>query len=646
MHHSPLPRYHYWLYALLITLSFVTQTARASSLGEHHRVPLAEGWQYRWGDSPFKDGVPEWTQDSAPLDWLQIQYPSDPPFRDGQNNVWYRYRLPEGKLPGNSLYITSVDLIVEVYLEGERIYHYGEFAADGTGSFAGWPWHLIDLPHGSEGKYLYFRIYSDYSDIGLAGEIMLGSEYAHIQHIVRSNLAPVSVGLILLACGVIMLLSNIRCWRGPVFMMGLFFINLGLTPIQESQIKQLLFFEPKFWQFFMAISYFCLPITMAAFVHSLYGKGIWSLHKIVWMAHTVFLVVAISLSTAGIVNLSSFYVYFDVLAFFTLFLLATALTAKARSSDSNQKILTTGFWLLYAAMLYNGLAAHGIIPFAPRFEYLGPLLLGICFLVILIRHYTRLNQKIKHRSQKLEELNASLEQIVEERTNTLKQLNRSKDQFFAIIAHDLKSSISAQLFLLQDYEQTRTGVPPQDVPELRRNCQKTYNLLTRLLTWARGQQGQLNTNKETLAARGLVEGVLSTLRAQAAAKHIELRCIPHDEPLIHADADMISTALRNLIANAIKFTPPGGWVTVKIRLEDEQTRFTITDNGIGLPDAIIEGLFLPKSYEAISTDTEGTKGSGLGLLLCKEFIDAHQGEITASAPDAGGAQFSFTLPTR
>ena len=215
----------YWLSALLLIVSFGALSTEGSSLGDNVRVPLEDGWHYRWGDSPISNGVPEWTQDGDHLAWLPIEFPSDPPFREGQNNVWYRYPLPTGELPGNSLYIFSVDLIVEIYLEDQLIYNYGSFAADGSGSFEGWPWHLIDLPHDSAGKDLYFRIYSDYSDIGLWGEISLGSEYAHLQHIIRRDLLPLTVGLLFITCGIAMILSNLICWRTPILLMGVFMLN-------------------------------------------------------------------------------------------------------------------------------------------------------------------------------------------------------------------------------------------------------------------------------------------------------------------------------------------------------------------------------------------------------------------------------------
>ncbi|MDQ8195846.1 HAMP domain-containing sensor histidine kinase [Coraliomargarita sp. SDUM461004] len=633
-----------WSYLCLFLGALATSPLEAISHDQLKREPLTGTWHYRWGDSPIINGVPEWTQDSDKLAWMPIGFPSDPPFREGQNNVWYRYDLPETKLPGHSLFILSVDLLVEVYLEAERIYTYGNFAEDGSGNFQGWPWHLIQLPHNSSGKSLYFRVYSDYSDIGLWGDISLGSEYAHLQHMIRQDLLPITLGLALIVGGIAMLGSTMFCWRIPVLTLGVFLINLGCIPITESQIKQLILFHPILWQFFAAGCYFSLPITMAAFIHALYGKGRYYCYQLVWMAHLIFLLLAIGLSLTGSTNLSSFYLYFDTLALITLFVLSITLTVAAIDGNTDQRIIAGSFWLFYIVMLYNGLTAHGILPFAPRREYLGPLLLGICFLIILIRRYTNLNLEFKNRSLQLETINTNLEQIVKERTTALQTLNRTKDQFFTIIAHDMKSPVGALLHLMQDYEYKRTGIPAKDVPELRDNCQKTYDLLTRLLTWARGQQGQLHPNKQKLDLRSLVQKTLNELRPQAVAKHIELQFSFEGTPLLSADIDMLAATLRNLVNNAIKFTPPGGWVKVAIRTIPNARHFTITDNGIGLPEDEIDNLFLPKEYGSIRTDTTGKKGSGLGLLLCKEFIDAHSGTLYAEIPEEGGARFGFILP--
>ena len=116
-------------------------------------------WQYKWGDSPFENNFPLWTNDKEnDSSWQKIDFPSNPENRNNQTNVWYRVKLPDALPNDPNLYIVSIDLITQVYFENRQIYHFGEFNKEGKGEYKGWPWHLIKLPNDSAGKYLYFRI--------------------------------------------------------------------------------------------------------------------------------------------------------------------------------------------------------------------------------------------------------------------------------------------------------------------------------------------------------------------------------------------------------------------------------------------------------------------------------------------------------
>ncbi|MBC7183140.1 MAG: GGDEF domain-containing protein, partial [Marinobacter sp.] len=150
---------------------------------------VTEGWEYRWGDSPFtRDGIPEWTLADAPEEWHSIGFPSNPPGREGRENVWFRVTLPEGEWQDPVLYIFSVDLIVQVWVTGEKIYQYGNFDAQGRGRFEGWPWHEIPLPEGYEGKPVYFRVFSNYTDIGLWGEVSIMDHPDLVLYILENSL--------------------------------------------------------------------------------------------------------------------------------------------------------------------------------------------------------------------------------------------------------------------------------------------------------------------------------------------------------------------------------------------------------------------------------------------------------------------------
>jgi len=192
----------------------------------HPLIPLEGGWEYRWGDSPFDESdVPLWAVEVR--GWNAIDYPSNPPDRDGRKNVWYRIRLPDERIRDPRLYITSVDIIVQIYLQGELIYSFGEFDESGRGSFRGWPWHLVSLPEDFAGRYLRFRIFSDYRDIGLWGNILLGSGCDQMKRIFGRDIVRMIIGILSLAiCFIFAVLFFLN--RGDRSSLYLSLITFGL----------------------------------------------------------------------------------------------------------------------------------------------------------------------------------------------------------------------------------------------------------------------------------------------------------------------------------------------------------------------------------------------------------------------------------
>lgn len=644
--HSQL-RKSFWAALFAWAVLIPVATAEVASTLHDGAEPraLEDGWEYRWGDSPFIDGAPLWAVDSSGgEEWQSIDFPSDPPGREGRTNVWYRIRLPETDA-GDSIYVFSIDLSAEVYLDGKKIYHYGEFDDAGRSRFEGWPWHIINLPENYPGKYIYFRIYSDYVDIGLWGEVNIGDERAHIRRIIRREVFPVCSSLALVFCGLALLLCSPLHRRRSLFLMSLFLINLGAIPILESQFKQLLVFAPVTLQFLSAGAYFLLPVSMAALVHAMVGPGPARLIQGIWILHLAYFAIAMALSAGGLVNLSAFYLVFDLLALVTILALSIALSLKCRAGDTEVRILALGFWALYGIMVYNGLAAHGFLPFVARFEYLGPIILGLFFAAAIVHQHTRLSHGLELRTQELETLNANLEKIVTARTRELSEQNKAKDQFFAIIGHDLKAPIATIHHLLQEYEDDGGSVPPDDVTDLREASGRIHQLLESLLTWARGQQGQLSPRKLRFDTHELTDLALAALRAEAHVKNIDIQVAPHPPIALYGDKGMLTTTLRNLMANAIKFTPQGGQVRLTFSEAEGTVRCECSDNGVGISRERLAGLFRPKDHSQIGIGTLGEKGSGLGLLLCQEFIHAHEGEIGATKNDCGGTTLWFTLPS-
>ncbi len=236
---------------------------------------------------------------------------------------------------------------------------------------------------------------------------------------------------------------------------------------------------------------------------------------------------------------------------------------------------------------------------------------------------------------------------MKERTSELSIANASKDKFFSIIAHDLKNPFNALLgftdLLIEDWdlidEETKLSV----IKDLRKSSKNTYSLLKNLLEWSRSQTGRITIEPVALKTSELVTETMNVLMNQAEIKEIKLvNTIPHNN-VCFADNNMISTVFRNLISNAIKFTCTGGMV--KINAIDSGSAYTycIEDNGVGMDNETVSKLFqITEKIKTLGTAKE--EGTGLGLILCKEFIEKNGGTLVVESELNVGSKFCFTLP--
>lgn len=253
----------------------------------------------------------------------------------------------------------------------------------------------------------------------------------------------------------------------------------------------------------------------------------------------------------------------------------------------------------------------------------------------------------------------NLEDLVNKRTKALRKSeeelklsNDTKDRFFSIIAHDLKgpfgSIIGLTDILKNGFDKMSDKEKIEIVNAINNSTQKTYKLLENLLTWARSQTGKIEFLPTKINLNKIVCSAISTLKSQADRKEIKLNNKLTDDLILRADANMLETVLRNLISNAVKFTPKKGKLTVsakEVAKEDKSfIKITVSDTGVGIESSKTEQLF-SISRDKLSKGTEGEPGTGLGLIICKEFIDKHKGEIWVESEPGKGSDFIFTIPT-
>jgi len=238
---------------------------------------------------------------------------------------------------------------------------------------------------------------------------------------------------------------------------------------------------------------------------------------------------------------------------------------------------------------------------------------------------------------------------LQEYTKQLRQLNSSKDKFFSIIAHDLKSPFNSMLGFAQilenDVETLETEQIKDISSEIYHTGKATFRLLENLLQWSMLEIGNLPWKPQKLNLADTVREVLSLLSGVAYQKNVRLMVEIPPEEMVYADVTMLQSVTQNLVNNALKFTPSGGTVTVKSTVGDDEhfTRLMISDTGVGMTQAQIDKLF-NMEHSTSREGTEGEKGTGLGLLLCREFVIKNGGTIKVESSLGKGSEFSFTIP--
>jgi len=237
-----------------------------------------------------------------------------------------------------------------------------------------------------------------------------------------------------------------------------------------------------------------------------------------------------------------------------------------------------------------------------------------------------------------------LEKTVALRTIELSKANAAKDKFFSIIAHDLRGPIGSLASLFNNVITRADEFTEVELNLARTATTNTKNFLEQLLTWARSQQGNVETNISAINIKDTLIEMQSLFAIQARSKNIKLRLTDVEACWVFADPDMLVTILRNLINNALKFSNSGGTVTASLTTEKDHCLIKIIDTGVGINDKDKLNLFRldKKSYSTSGTNEE--TGSGLGLILCAEFVERNNGTIGVDSVAGEGSIFWFTLP--
>ncbi len=229
----------------------------------------------------------------------------------------------------------------------------------------------------------------------------------------------------------------------------------------------------------------------------------------------------------------------------------------------------------------------------------------------------------------------------------LQQLNSAKDKLFSIIGHDLKNPVFTMLGTSQILEEDYNELTDQEKKELIKiiydTAGNTQKLLEDLLNWSRAQSDLIQVNLESLSLKNIIKESIKLVTTQANKKNIVLKVNANSALMVHADKNLLSTVIRNLLTNAIKFTPDGGTVSIHAVDEGAHVKMSVEDTGIGMSKSDLQKLFrIDVNNKEIGCAKE--KGTGLGLILCKEFCEKQGGSIWVESEEGKGSKFFVSIP--
>ncbi len=268
---------------------------------------------------------------------------------------------------------------------------------------------------------------------------------------------------------------------------------------------------------------------------------------------------------------------------------------------------------------------------------------GLSVLIVIYLVKSRTNRLLKYQNQQISIANEALRKS----EKNLMELNATKDKFFSIISHDLKNPFASLLsiseLMVENFNDTDVDDHRAGFRKINQSVKHLLNLLENLLTWSRSQRGRIKYEPVRFNLTSIIQENINLHKLSADKKGIFLQS-PNEEVIYaYGDRDMINSVIRNLVTNAVKFTDQNKKVVVKVQSMENHIEVSVMDEGIGIPHEYLGKLFkIDEKYKAVGT--AGEKGTGLGLIICREFVEKNGGEISVSSEPGEGSTFSFTLP--
>jgi signal transduction histidine kinase len=623
-------------------------------------VVLDGEWEFYWrqflNPGDFENGS---RQDS--LDYISIpgywnDYQLNGEVLKGEGYATYRLIILTDSLYGQLAFkLYTISTAYKIFVNGIEITSVGSIASNKDSGKPGYHPKVIDFKPDSKRLEVILQVSNYHHRRGGPWEsIQFGLEKTirekHLLNIILDFFLVGSIFIMALYHFAIFFLRR-KNWSSLIFGICCLTIVFRLVSTGECSINLIPGFN---WQLLVKIEYLSIYLALVffpMFVHSLFPKDFSKvlLRIIQFLGIGLSLIVLLTPVAIFSYTIPVFYPILMVVTFYGIYSLIVAVWNKRDGAIP----FLTGF-LVFTITIINDLLYQEEVIYTGNFIPAG------LFILLFFQSYslaTRFTAAFRHNEEltgKLNFQNENLEKLVEERTQRLQVLNKelttsiaTKNKFFSIIAHDLKNPFGNVINLS---ELIYTKIDTYDKDKIKQlagyihlSANQLFELLENLLDWSRAKTNKIRFAPRKLNLSDMINNTILIFEINSNKKKVELIYDTRGEIIVFADENMVLAILRNLISNAIKYSFKNGRVSICAENVDGFVEITVTDKGVGIKPDNLNKLFREdENYSELGTDKE--KGTGLGLILCKEFVEKCGGKIMVKSEQGEGSSFIFTLP--
>lgn len=614
-----------------ILIALLLQTVASASI-----VSLSGSWEMRVGDSPVIGGVPAWTRDDDDSAWRPYTFSGQPgaTVRGDHEYMWLKTRLPDIRSDDTVIFVEAVDLIMETYIDGKRVFSFGDFSQPAHKRFNGFGGMFVSLKIEDSGKTVFFRFNSSHMNIGFVFPPKVGPRADFIQSILIRELDRLALSFLMVVMALVAGLLFVFNRRDASY--GAFALLAGTAGTYlytHSTIKFILVEAPLQLYYIETIALYLIPVGYASFIYNTVSRD--KFHFVMPFFYAAFAFASFLLPLFDIMMLKSLIV-FQVVAVLGMIVSLGICIHVVIKGNREAVFVVAGIGTTFLTNTWDILIAIKAVPVIMPVSQWGFFVFTLCLATILVRRYAAMQRDVVRFSEEIQRQNEEL-----------KVVDKLKDQFLANTSHELRTPLVGILGIAESVLDGAVGPISE---QLRRNItliaqsgRRLTSLINDILDFSRMRERAIEMRREAVSLHDVLEVVLTTSHHLVGKNDVSLQnAIVKEFPKVRGDSNRIQQVLYNLIGNAIKFTKHGT-VRVNANETDNEIVVQVSDTGAGIPQDRWETIFLPFEQGDASSERE-SGGTGIGLTVTRQLIEAMGGRIWLDSTVGMGSTFFFSLP--